>query len=63
MTEMHILLIDYTSGRNEYIEFGSQREARKFIEEELEPDEEVEYAQLIKAETLFSWSNPNCCPE
>ena len=60
---MHILLIDYASGKSEYIEFNSQREARKFIEEELEPDEEVEYAQLIKAEALFSWSNPNCCPE
>ena len=63
MAEKYIVLVDYANGNNEYIEFGSQRDARRYIDEELEPDEGVEYAQLITAETISSWSNPNCCPE
>lgn len=62
MTE-HIVLIDYCDGTHEYCEFESYALARSFIQETLEPDENVEYAQVIKAEHQYSWSNPNCSPE
>jgi hypothetical protein len=63
MAEQHIVLIDYASGDNGYREFDSLTEAQQFIKNDLEPNEEVEFAQLIIAETLYCWSNPNCCPE
>lgn len=63
MVNNYIVLIDYSDCSTEYREFDSYTEAKSFIERVLEPDEGVEYAQIIKAESQYSWSNPNCSPE
>jgi hypothetical protein len=63
MSNNHIVLIDYSDGTNEYREFESYKQAFDFLKNTLEPDENVEYAQIIKAEHQYSWSNPNCSPE
>lgn len=63
MTNNHIVLIDYSDGTNEYREFASYAMALGFLKKTLEPDENVEYAQIVRAEHQYSWSNPNCSPE
>ena len=63
MTDNHIVLIDFSDGTNRYVEFDSYALARNFVKDQLEPDEGVEYAQIIRAEHQYSWSNPNCSPE
>jgi hypothetical protein len=63
MPNNHIVLIDYSDGTNEYREFESYAMALSFLKKVLEPDENVEYAQIVRAEHQYSWSNPNCSPE
>jgi hypothetical protein len=63
MSNNYIVLIDYTDCSTEYREFESYPQAKNFIEKVVEPDENVEYAQIIKAESQYCWSNPNCAPE
>ena len=63
MFEKHVVLIDYAGGNNGYREFNSLAEARQFIKDKLEPNEEVEFARLFTAEAQYCWANPNCWPE
>jgi len=63
MTNNHFVLIDYSDGTKEYREFELYAMALGFVKAMLEPDENVEYAQIVKAEHQYSWSNPNCSPE
>lgn len=63
MTNNHLVLIDYSDGTNEYREFETYTMALGFLKQVLEPDENVEYAQIVRAEHQWCWSNPNCSPE
>lgn len=63
MDNTYIVLIDHSDSSTGYREFESYSQAKSFIEQVLEPDEGVEYAQIIKAESQYSWSNPACSCE
>ena len=63
MNENYIILIDYSNGSVDYREFETYAKAKKYLEKEIEPNKYIQHAQIVKVESRFGWTNPNCSPE
>jgi hypothetical protein len=57
-----IILIDHGDGTTEYRITHGPKEL-KDVTDKLKLDSNVEYYEVVKAESVELWANPNCCME